>query len=311
MNYKILFSVFSTIIIVSVIFGTSMGIYINNYDPSWYGLFSKENFNENLEKRIFLIGSSTAYPINVEFINQQFLLNGINYEIFNLADMSDSPKKRLQSLSNIISHQPDIIIYGLDVENFKKLSKNDISFSEIVLEPKNIFRYQFDDFIQPIKDNIPGSPKDRTLLTLKYFLFGPEPHHHPFINYYETSITPIKDLKKNEGKTQLNELDLSNNNEQIISLKKIISETKKNNIKLIFFSSPYLITAITENDIDAFEKMLEMESQKSDIPVYFLHDKYIEMEIWRDGIHIAINKDTQIYSKDILEILLKEMDYAL
>ena len=94
-------------------------------------------------------------------------------------------------------------------------------------------------------------------------------------------------------------------------MKKIISETKKNNIKLIFFSSPYLITAIIENDIDAFEKMLEMESQKSDIPVYFLHDKYVEMEIWRDGIHIAINKDTQIYSKDILEILLKEIDYAL
>jgi len=36
MNYKILFSIFFTIIFVSVIFGTSMSVYINNYDPDGY-----------------------------------------------------------------------------------------------------------------------------------------------------------------------------------------------------------------------------------------------------------------------------------
>ena len=285
-----------------------MSIYINNYDPSWYGLFSKNNSIENLEKKIFLIGSSTVYPIDTAFINGELSLNEINYEIFNLADMSDSPKKRLQSLSNIISHQPDIIIYGLDVETFKIPSKSDSSFYEIILDPKNMFKHKFADVIQPIKENIPGSPKDRTLLTLKYFLFGPTPHHHPFINYYETSITPINILKESEPERELGKLDLSDTSEQIISLKKIISEIKKNDIKLVFFSSPYLITPIIENDIERFEKMLETQSEEYDVPVFFLHDKYIEMEIWRDGIHIAINEDTQIFSKDILEILLKEIN---
>ena len=31
------------------------------------------------------------------------------------------------------------------------------------------------------------------------------------------------------------------------------------------------------------------------------------MEIWRDGIHIAINKDTQIYTKDVLKMLNLEL----
>jgi exoribonuclease II len=53
--------------------------------------------------------------------------------------------------------------------------------------------------------------------------------------------------------------------------------------------------------------MLQEFSEKNDIPVYFLHEKYSEMEIWRDNIHVAINQDVQIYTNDILEILLKEM----
>lgn len=288
-----------------------MNVYINNYDPMWYGLFLKNNLNGDFKKKVFLIGSSSVYSIDAQYINHQLSLNKINYEIYNLADMSDTPKKRLQSLSNILSHKPDIIIYGVDMEIFKIITKTDSTFFEKVLHPENIFTDQFRDMMQPFRDNIPGSPKDRTLLTLKYFLFGPEPHHHPFIRFYETSITPIKDLRELDNNKQSNRLDLSDYNKQIISLKKIISESKKNGIKLIFFSTPYLETSIIENDVKSFEKMLEMYSEK-DISVYFLHDKYVEMEIWRDRIHIAINKDTQIYSKDILEILLKEIDmYAV
>ena len=43
----------------------------------------------------------------------------INYEFFNLADMADTPKKRIHSLSNIISNEPNIVIYGLDIANFR------------------------------------------------------------------------------------------------------------------------------------------------------------------------------------------------
>ena len=163
--------------------------------------------------------------------------------------------------------------------------------------------------MKSIQDKIPGSPKDRTISTLKYILFGPEPHHHPFINFGKTSITPIKELQNFDNESEFQEYDFSDNNKQIISFKKIINEFKNNEIKLIVFSTPYQKTTANENDVKLFEKMLEAYSKKYDFPIYFLHDKYGEMEIWRDGIHIAINKDTQIYTKDVLKMLIQVAEF--
>ena len=134
--------------------------------------------------------------------------------------MSDSPKKRIHSISNIISNNPAIVIYGIDVGDFRTEIKNEISLEEIIIHPKNFFLYQFEDFMEPIRDKIPGSPKDRSLLTIKYFLFGPQPHHHPFINFYETSVTPTHELKLNfNDNFESKKLDLSDENEEIKSLK--------------------------------------------------------------------------------------------
>ena len=311
MNYKILFSVFSVIILVGVIFGTSMSLYINIYDPEWYGLFSNNSSLDNTKKKIFLIGSSTVYSIDSTYLNNELSLNGKNYEMYNLADMSDTPEKRLQSLSNILSHNPDIIVYGLDIKFFKPSPQNELSLSELILHPKNLFKNNFNDIIDPLREKIPGSPKDRTLHTLKYILFGPQPHHHPFINFSETPITPISQLPPPSDDTNLSRLNLSENSKQMLSFKKLISEFKKNDIKIIVFSTPYHKTSISENDVELFEEMLEEFSKKNSIPVYFFHEKYSEMEIWRDNIHIAINKDVQIYTNDILEILLKEMNNSV
>tara|TARA_Y100000590_G_scaffold111755_1_gene127423 strand:+ start:579 stop:1505 length:927 start_codon:yes stop_codon:yes gene_type:complete len=307
MNYTLLFSIFTIIAVVSIIFSISMSVYITAYDSDWYGLFSKD-VSDNLKKeKIFLLGSSTVYSVNSTLLNHHFIKNEINYEFFNLADMADTPKKRIHSLSNIISNEPNIVIYGLDIANFRVENKHPISPEEIILHPQNFFLYHFDDFMEPIRDKIPGSPKDRSLLTLKYFLFGPQPHHHPFINFYETSVTPMNELKQNFSNYTPQKLDLSNNNEEITSLKKIMNELKKNNIKLIIFSAPKLINEVSDNDIRYFKQTLLNYSQEYDIPVYFLHDEYMDLEIWRDSQHVAINNDTQIYTKDILEILLKEM----
>ncbi len=311
MNYKILCSVFFVIILVGVIFGTSMSLYINIYDPEWYGIFSNNSSLDNTKKKIFLIGSSTVYSIDSTYLNNELSLNGKNYEMYNLADMSDTPEKRLQSLSNILSHNPDIIVYGLDIKFFKPSSKNELSLYELILHPKNLFENNFNNIIDPLREKIPGSPKDRTLHTLKYILFGPQPHHHPFINFSETSITPISQLPALDDDTNLSRLNLSENSKQMLSFKKLISEFKKNDIKIIVFSTPYHKTSISENDVELFEEMLEEFSNKNSIPVYFFHEKYSEMEIWRDNIHIAINKDVQIYTNDILEILLKEMNNSV
>jgi len=53
--------------------------------------------------------------------------------------------------------------------------------------------------------------------------------------------------------------------------------------------------------------MLNNKSNEFAIPVYFLHEKYVDLEIWRDTKHIAIHPDAQIYTDDILKIILKEI----
>jgi len=308
MNFTLLFSVFVTIALVSIIFSVSMSLYLDIYDSDWYGLFSKNNTNVYLQEKIFLLGSSTVYSVNSTLVNYHFITNEMNYEFFNLADMSDSPKKRILSLQNIISNEPKIVVYGLDIGNFRIETQDSLSLNDIILHPKNFFLYQFEDLMQPIRDKIPGSPKDRTLLTAKNFLFGPQPHHHPFINFYETSVTPISEIKNNnQFYIETQKLDLSENSKQVTSLKNIITEFKKNNIKLILFTAPKLIQEISDDDKQLFEQTLMDYSNEYDIPVYFLHDRYVDMEIWRDSQHVAINSNTQVYTDDILEILLMEM----
>ena len=60
-------------------------------------------------------------------------------------------------------------------------------------------------------------------------------------------------------------------------------------------------------DLKDFQRMLNNKSNEFSIPVYFLHEKYVDLEIWRDPSHVAIHPDAQIYTDDILKIILKEI----
>ena len=72
-------------------------------------------------------------------------------------------------------------------------------------------------------------------------------------------------------------------------------------------TTPKQFVDIFNSGTNLFEQTLKKYSEKYDISIYFLHDEYMNLEIWRDSQHVAINNNTQIYTKDILEILLKEM----
>ena len=166
--------VFSSLFILQSI------IIVPNLESSQKEFFNKK-FDEKIQK-VIILGSSQTAPLNTKYIIQKISENHDDYTVYNLSIDADNPKKRLQSLSNIISNKPDIVIYGLDIYNFNVNVEKKSSYDQL-LNPKNFFTYQFDDFMKSIQDKIPGSPNDRTISTLKYILFGPDPHHHPFINF--------------------------------------------------------------------------------------------------------------------------------
>ena len=64
-----------------------MNLYINIYDPEWIGVFSNEKIKNN-EKRIFLIGASNVYSIDVDRISEKISSNDVEYGIYNLGNSS-------------------------------------------------------------------------------------------------------------------------------------------------------------------------------------------------------------------------------
>ena len=124
MNYKILSCLIFVIIIVAITFSYSMDFYIQSYDPSWYGLINSKNMDEIVKDKIFIIGSSNVYSINAEIINTELVEQQKNYLVYNLADMSDTPTKRITSIDNIISHKPKFVLYGIGIWEFQNLKLN-------------------------------------------------------------------------------------------------------------------------------------------------------------------------------------------
>ena len=308
-------AVLSVIIVVGTIFSVSMDQYIQIYDPDWYGILGYDNDKVKDEKKIFIIGSSSVYAIDATYINEQLALNEKNYQIYNLADMSDTPRKRLASIQNIISNEPEIVVYGLGMLDFVIPSYTSHTMTDFILKPNQFISYQFNDVMEPIREQIPMSPKDRTLMLAKYILRGPDQHYHPFINFKETSISDFEKIKEEWQNTSYakvgRHIDVSDSSIQVNQLKKILRELQKNGIKVIIFTNPYhrvLIDSFDDSEISNFETMLKNNANEFNINTYLLQDKYADLNIWREPLHIAIQPEGKIFSDDVLQIILKEIE---
>ena len=316
MNYKIMFSVIFAILVVAVFFNFSMDLYIQIYDPNWHGIINSNKSVDSTKGKIFIVGSSNLYAIDAVSINEQLSNKEKNYLVYNLADQGDNPTRRLNSIDNIIAHKPEFVLYGVGLWDFQKtishLQSN--SPTDYLLQPGDFFESLF-------KDNIdlygygPGmiyiSPKDRSLISIKYILRGPDQPYHPFLKFEPTSVHSNERLVEDFGIPSLNEgLDVTEENKKIIALNEILHKFQKNNIKVILFSYPHsnaMYTAFQPQELKDFERMLNNKSNEFAIPVYFLHEKYVDLEIWRETLHVAVHPNAQIYSDDILKIILKEI----
>tara|TARA_Y100001936_G_scaffold241486_1_gene277416 strand:+ start:978 stop:1838 length:861 start_codon:yes stop_codon:yes gene_type:complete len=284
-----------------------MELYIQVYSTDWFGIINSQANMEDKNK-IFLIGSSNLYAIDTHKINDR--LSTTNYLVYNLADMSDNPDRRLNSIDNIISNKPKLVLYGIGIWEFQKFeeSYNNNTSLDFLLNPKSFFTYLFENSTQSsINEIVASSPKDRMLTLLKYIVFGPDQHFHPFIKFKETPINDLNTIREIYGLPNSRGLDVSDFNKQVVALQKIIKKLEKNNIEVKLFSIPQhkdVLESLTESEILSFEDML-IKNSTSD--VYFLHEKYSEMNIWRESFHIAVHPDASIYTDDVHQIILKEI----
>jgi len=313
LNKKIILSLTLSAIIVFLSLNLIMDLYLNIYDPEWRGIIQDKEIKEG--NKLFIIGASSVYSLNSNQISDTLLKNKLDFEVFNLADMSDTPSHRLKSIDHLISLKPDVVVYGIQISDFEKnisKEKNTISLEEIIKKnPKEIFIKNFEN---PFGENwipkLPTSPKEKTILTMKYIIRGPEYTHNPFINYIETNIATKQELESVSSKIQFNGIDKSSNNKEITALKEIIKKLLHNNIKVIIFSVPVsnsVLEKISIEDQEYFKKLIIQTTKKFGINSEFLHDKYTDLSIWRDAYHVAINKKVTIYSDDITQIILERI----
>ncbi len=313
MNYRIIFLFFFAISITSTILLFSMDLYIQIYDPDWYGILNLNQKIDDEKKRIFIIGASTVYSIDTAYLNERLSENQINFEVYNLADMSDKPTLRLKSIENIIDNKPEIVFYGLGYLGFEKFEVNEFDPALTFLyNPNKLFKDNFELLLdEPINEYFPRSPKEKTLTLLKYILRGPDDHYHPFISFKEGQIVDLEQIKKMVEPRYVHTLEVANNDKEVLALNSIIKRLQENNIEVVLFSFPIssILLETTENsEIENFENMLENKQKQFDVNVFFLHDKYSNLNIWKDRLHIANNPKTIIFTEDILEKIIEVID---
>jgi hypothetical protein len=306
-------SVSLSLLLTGFLFFAIFDMYLWGYDPNWRGFLHEKNIET---EKILIIGSSQVQPINSTYVSEFLRENGKNYEIYNLADPGQLPEKRLRYLENIISIEPSMVFYGIGMLEFQKKSNYEISeaiqsdeqFLKI-MDPGNFIWYTTNFFTD---DNFAigggASPKDRTVLFLKFLIKGPDYVYHPFMGFAEGAI---KEMDQINGR-EFTGFDLSQDNKNVMAVHKIIDTLKENNIPVVIFSVPNIkpyLEQIPDNEFNDYESFLKEISKKT--TVYTLHEKYSDMNIWRDSTHIAINNNSKIYTTDMSKIILDEVHNQL
>ena len=64
---------------------------------------------------------------------------------------------------------------------------------------------------------------------------------------------------------------------------------------------------IPQNDKDAFYNSLFELEKEYDIVIYDFQELYGDMEIWQDSSHVAFNKDSMIFSNDVADMIISEV----
>jgi len=299
------------------IFYLSMDLYLHIYDPDWNGILSN---NEIIDKRdsIFFIGASNVYSIDVNKISEELKINQMDYDIYNLADMSDTPTRRINSMMHLIELEPKVIVYGISMTDFEKSRdyQNEFFNRNVVeyIQKPDIFFQSFFSYLlnSDFSEKFPTSPKDRMIQSIKYILRGSDYPTHPFINFKQNSIVSQNEINSiYQDSVEFRGIDKDVKNEEFVAINKIIETFESNGIRVLIFTPPYnelVFKHMEKNEREYFVKIMENISEKFEIDVLYLHEKYAEKEIWKDPYHVAVNKDAQIYTDDIKEWLVEELN---
>lgn len=329
-------------IIASSLFGI-LFILVNSHIQGWsilpnYNEYTmQKNFYASLdpnEKKGFLIGSSQIWALNATEIQQYLVQNNQNYTVYNLGLTSDTPASRFDTIDMIISSHPDFVAYGISDRDFWNpitYSSADYLFKNqpivpIFPDPQSLIKYSLKlNTLLDFHTDLLRSTKSAFLMYIEdYVIISPSQTVDDFNSPYSNvlpfsgiggSFSQIRNdtelLKTTLAHTDVFDFDLPPINQNALLMIEMIKKLQENHIKVIVFTVPqqrYHLEDMGSDRIRAFDAILDYVSSQSDTEIYPFYDKYQNLTIFTDPIHVAINESSSIYSQDVAKIILKETE---
>ncbi len=279
--------------------------------------FYSKKFDHSSEL-ILILGSSEVANLNMTFIQNN--VSQPNYQVYNLGTGADVPTERLQTIDKIIDLHPKLVVYGIGIRDFMERSEIQLQLDK----PKNPLPdvNQLYDLFNgtEVKLNL-ESPKFLSLKVIDSFLFNlmgisnedniikdRTPFYLHGKDVYEIKNTA--DIESDFHKRPaLRYVEPPISNVELFALKQTVMKLQENNIKVVFFTTPkarVYFDNLSDKQSQVFDSILaELENNK--VKIYRLDDKYVDMNIWFDYRHVAIDQHGLIYSKDIAEIINNEL----
>jgi hypothetical protein len=286
--------------------------------------FYSQKFPAN-QKNIFIYGSSQVMYMNPIYVRKDLLNNKLDYVVYNVGTQTDLPTTRLNSIDLLIASKPSMVVYGIGDRDFAIDSSSGQNTVILLPNPHNII-------IDWLNSQLVNSSKDFFFLNspkLDFLIstFGSKSvnnidllqnHFYGDLNVYaaaESQKFPIATdaqlLSESFDDPNHRILPLENN-QNFIAFKKILDRLRENKIGVIVFIVPqerHRLDIIT--DTSEFNIALKTISQEyPGVPIYSLWDKYADMNIWRDSMHVIMNtkNTTRIYSDDVAKMIIKELE---
>lgn len=335
--------VLASFIIASSLFGI-LFILTNSHIEGWnilpnYNEYTlQKNFYASLdpnEKKGFLIGSSQIWALNATEIQQYLAQNNQNYTIYNLGLTSDTPELRFDTIDMIISSHPDFVAYGISDRDFWNpitYSSTDYLFKNqpitpILPDPQSLLKYSLKlNTLLDFHTDLFRSPKSAFLMYIRDYVIIPPGQilngfNSPYSNILPFPGTAGPNFSKVRNDTELLKTQLAHSevfdfdpapiNQNALLMIEMIKKLQENHIKVIVFTVPqqrYHLEDMGSDRIRAFDAVLDYISSQSGTGIYQFYDKYQNLTIFSDPIHVAINKTSIIYSHDVAKIILKEIE---
>ena len=325
---KIIFSIFISFIIAFTIFLGIIQIPEKNQEiigQSNYLEIQEKFFSKDFEineRKIFILGSSYTQALNTTQINSKIKSQCQSCQVYNLSIQGDSIDKRIKIIDSMIAVKPELIIYGISEGDFTHSKNSEFNTSNSILPnlqkiiDTEVNLSQYFEFI-----GIPPSPKDKTWNMIRQInkdestniRFNPFPNT-PFLKILKANTVIISELELKSLRTNIQSLGSINEPEEnkiLKNLKQIIIDFQDKDIKIALFIVPhhdYVISAESLKFKKSFEIIKNELENTTQVNIYPRIESYSEMSIWHDLHHIAVNNKSLIYSDDIAEIILKELD---